>query len=182
MAVVNSGCVCQTCGLFYNVPQYRLPKSRYCSKTCKSSAVAKAHLNKGPKPWAAKNLNGHRHKSGSRFRQGNEPWNKGKRGIHLSPETEFLPGRDNGQKLPFGSETIRTDKSGRPRCWVKTRAGWCPRAQVVYRAKHGNIPTGKVVHHKDGDTLNDRPGNLIALTPAEHMAEHAQDLREARHA
>ena len=167
-------CVCQNCGVFYRVPQYRLPKSKYCTKRCRSSAVAKAHLNNGPKPWAAANLEGHRHKSTSRFKSGHQPWNKDLKGIHLSPETEFQPGRENDKSLPFGAVTIRNDKAGSARAWVKTPDGWLPRSQAVYIAKHGAIPEGHVVHHIDGDSLNDRPSNLMAVTPADHARIHHQ--------
>lgn len=176
MAIIREermgGSVCQSCGVFYNVPQYRIPKSKYCSKACRSSAIAKKHLNKGPKPWAAKNLERVRHKSTSRFKPGNEPWNKGLKGIHLSPESQFKPGRDSDRKLPFGSVTIRTDKGGNPRAWVKTVDGWIPRAQAVFLAARGSIPNGCVLHHRDGDTLNDRLGNLQPMTPAEHARVH----------
>lgn len=173
---------CQNCGVFYRVPSYRIPKSKYCGKSCRSSAIAKKHLNTGLKPWAAKNLEGHRHKSSSRFKSGHKSWNKGVKGIHLSPETEFKAGRDSEKALHIGAVTIRRDGSGRPRAWVKSNAGWRPRAQVVYAAKHGGIPEGKVVHHIDGDCLNDRPQNLEALTPSEHIAAHREELKGSRNA
>lgn len=164
--------VCQTCGVFYRVPNYRLPKSKYCGKACRSSAIARAHLNKGLKPWASKNLEGHRHKSPTRFKCGNEPWNKGFQGIHLSPDTEFKPGNDNGRSLPFGTVTIRHDSNGKPRAWLKTTGGWLPRAQAVFIAAKGKIPVGCVLHHKDHDSLNDRLSNLEPLTPADHARVH----------
>ena len=55
-----------------------------------------------------------------------------------------------------------------------------PRAQAVFMAKHKTIPEGHIVHHRDGDSLNDRPGNLVALTPSQHIQEHRVDLRAAR--
>ncbi len=175
-------CLCQACGIFYRVPQYRISKSRYCSKVCHSSAVAKKYLNTGPKPWAAKNLDGHRHKSTSRFPVGHKPWNKDLRGIHLSPDTEFKAGRDSEQKLPDGKITIRVDKAGRLRAWLKVSGEWLMRARVVYAAKHGEIPSGMVVHHIDRNTLNDRPDNLAAMTRAEHINEHRQDVLGGRNA
>lgn len=172
--------VCETCGTGYWVPPYRRERTRYCCASCRGSAIAAKHLNNGPKPWAAANLDGHRHKSSSKFKSGHTPWNKGLKGIHLSPETEFKAGCESRQKLPMGSVTIRTDGNGKPRAWLKTNDGWRPRAQVVYEAKHGAIPVGKVVHHVDGDTLNDRADNLVALTPSQHIYEHLEDLLGAR--
>lgn len=173
---------CEGCGAAFVVKPYRRAKARFCSQRCAGAAHAEKYFNKGPKPWAAANLHGHRHKSASRFSVGHEPWNKGKKGLHLAPATEFQKGRDNERKLPLGSVTIRTDKTGKPRAWVKTSAGWMPRAQVVYRKRYGEVPEGCVVHHRDGDTLNDRPSNLVALTRPDHIAEHREELRRARHA
>lgn len=35
------------------------------------------------------------------------------------------------------------------------------------------------VHHVDGDTRNDRPGNLVALSPAAHMRVHGRRVDDA---
>ena len=74
--------------------------------------------------------------------------------------------------MPIGSVTVRDDKNGRPRAWIKTTDGWVPRAQAVYTAKYGAIPDGHVVHHVDHDTLNDSPSNLVAVTPSDHARIH----------
>lgn len=171
---------CETCGIDFTVSPYRKETARFCSASCRSSMIAAKHFNKGPKPWAAKNLEGHRHKSESRFVEGHEPWNKGKKGIRLSPASEFKAGRASDKSLPLGSVTIRHDANGKPRAWVKTDTGWLPRSQVVFQAKNGPIPVGHIVHHRDGDSLNDRPGNLVALTPRQHIQEHRGDLQAAK--
>lgn len=172
--------VCEICEGAFTVPHYRRDRARFCSKSCRSAAIAREHLNKGRKPWAARNLDGHRHKSSSRFQEGHKPWNAGMKGLHLSPETEWKPGRESDRRLPFGTVTIRTDKAGKPRAWVKTPDGWVPRAQAAYIAKYGAIPNGRVLHHSDGDTLNDRPSNLVPVTRPEHIAEHREDLLGAK--
>lgn len=38
-----------------------------------------------------------------RFKAGNEPWNKGMKGIHLSPATQWKKGCESNRKLPVGS-------------------------------------------------------------------------------
>lgn len=173
---------CRVCGQLFTVPHYRAKSAKYCGKVCSGTAQAKKYLNKTPKPWAAKNLDGHRHKSTSRFPKGHNPWNKALKGIHLSPKSEFKAGHNMTPSLPIGSVTIRTDKCGSLRAWIKMKCGWDYRARIVYMAKHGEIPEGYVVHHIDGNTLNDRPENLQALTRAEHINVHSDQLRVARNA
>jgi hypothetical protein len=68
----------------------------------------------------------------------------------------------------------RADPAGTLRAWVKVSAGrWRLRALIVYELHHGPVPAGCVVHHRDRNALNDHPDNLVALTRAEHAAEHA---------
>lgn len=49
--------------------------------------------------------------------------------------------------------------------------------QVVWCAVHNvtQVPTGYIVHHKDGDKLNNSPSNLELLHRREH-AKHHHDL------
>lgn len=43
----------------------------------------------------------------------------------------------------------------------------------VYKREIGPIPDGFHVHHKDSDTSNNEPANLVALHPADHL-EHTR--------
>lgn len=47
-----------------------------------------------------------------------------------------------------------------------------PHARLVYEKYIGPIPTGYIIHHIDGDCLNDAPHNLIALPRKEHYYLH----------
>lgn len=120
-----------------------------------------------------------------RFKKGQEPWNKGLKGIHLSPETQWKKGCESNRKLPLGSVTVRHRRREKhPRAWVKVAEPnvWVPRARHVYEALHGPVPRGSVIHHIDRNPLNDDPENLVAMTRREHALEHEHDLREARNA
>lgn len=116
------------------------------------------------------------------FQKGHRPWNKGKRGLHLSPETEFKKGCKSNRILPVGTETIRKCKNGKRRAFVKIAnpSVWRERAKVVWEAVNGILPAGYVVHHQDRDELNDDPFNLIAMTRAEHINEHRAELIAAK--
>jgi predicted Zn-ribbon and HTH transcriptional regulator len=103
-----------------------------------------------------------------------------KPGERPSPETEFKPGSAPCNKLPIGSVTHRTHKYDRERAWVKIAEPniWIINADFVWMQHGGTIPRGFVVHHLDGDTLNDGIGNLALVSRAHHINTH----REALHA
>jgi hypothetical protein len=116
------------------------------------------------------------------FQPGMETWNKGLKGTHFSPATEFKKGRASENWLPVGSETVRTDKNGKPRAFVKLAEPnvWRERALVVWERENGPIPEDHVIHHRDRDSLNDDPINLQAMTRPEHIEEHRRELYEAK--
>ncbi len=175
--------ICEVCGEPFAVKPYRESKAKFCSRKCKGSSVAARFLNNGPKPWAAKNLEGHRHKSPTKFKPGHPTWNKDMKGIHLSPQSEFQKGRESETKMPLGSVVKRTRRrEGYPRAWVKVADPnkWELRARLVWAKHNGPIPRGMIVHHKDRNALNDDIGNLQMMTKAEHMDEHRGEIQAAR--
>lgn len=46
----------------------------------------------------------------------------------------------------------------------------------VWRSIHGEIPEGGIVHHIDGNTLNNNPDNLCCLTNSAHT--HLHDAKD----
>lgn len=48
---------------------------------------------------------------------------------------------------------------------------------AVYKFHHGEIPKGCVIHHRDGNPLNNDIENLVAVTPSEHSKIHQNLLR-----
>lgn len=171
---------CRQCGEKFVVPHYRRDTAKYCNASCKGLAVAIKHFNTGPKPWAAANLDGHRHKSTSRFTPGSKPWNKGVSGLHLSPDSEFKKGRTSEKQEEIGVERART-RRGETRYFVKVAqpSVWMPRARLVWEEYNGPLPLGNVVHHIDRNPENDAIQNLQAMTRAEHAREHYAETRAA---
>jgi hypothetical protein len=108
------------------------------------------------------------------------PWNKGLTGVGTGrpgPRPWFVP----AHKLPVGSETIRRDKvKGSPRVYRKVAEPnvWRLRAVIVWEELNGPVPKGRVIHHRDRNSLNDDPKNLQCLTRSEHASEHARDLAQ----
>jgi hypothetical protein len=50
----------------------------------------------------------------------------------------------------------------------------------VAKKKYGSIPKGAIVHHKDGNKLNNNPNNLILITKKEHANHHFTQARRHR--
>jgi hypothetical protein len=99
------------------------------------------------------------------------------KGVHFSPETEFKPGHSGTRTCDLGTVTIRKDKSGNPRAWVKvsTPDVWVPRAVLNWIASGNSIPSGCVVHHDNRDTLDDSLSNLRCGDRASHLEEHREE-------
>lgn len=79
-----------------------------------------------------------------------------------------------------GAVKIRQDKKDTPRAWVKMADGtWIRRAWKVWKEAGGpDIPRGFVLHHIDGDSLNDDITNLALIARGAHPQFHADKLRE----
>ena len=112
------------------------------------------------------------------FKKGNVPWTKGRKGIHLSPETEFKKGCISLNRKPVGSITIRIDKNKKRRRWIKIEDPnvWIEYAKYVWIKNNGEIPKGLLIHHVDEDSLNDDGSNLALVTRSAHMNLHRHTL------
>ena len=123
-----------------------------------------------------------------RFKKGHATWNKGIKGLHFSPETEFKRGHMYGAARrkwrPIGTVVVRYGnrekwKRGRKRKarrWIKVRddgpyrGRWIPLARFFWQKVHGPIPQGMFVVHADGDSLNDDLSNLRLVDRRGHIA------------
>lgn len=124
-------------------------------------------------------LKGNQHAKGSKpnstaFGKGHKPWNKGKKGIHLSPKSEFKKGQKSANHRPVGTKTVRIDKAGKERTWIKVDEPktWVLFAVFVWIQNNGEIPKGLILHHLDENTMNDLPENLALLTRKAHFEIH----------
>ena len=70
--------------------------------------------------------------------------------------------------------TRKTVRRGRTEYWmVKTGAGWEYEHRVVVAERLGRaLERDEIVHHKDGDGVNNEAENLDLLSPGEHTQEH----------
>ena len=114
-----------------------------------------------------------------RFKKGHVPWDKGVKGIHLSPATQFKKGKIRGTAArkyrAVGSVTERNDKSGNKYRWIKIKDWgrpqdkYIPYARYVWQKHKGPIPPGMLVVHADGKTLNDNLDNLRLVDRPGHI-------------
>jgi len=105
----------------------------------------------------------------TQFKKGRETWNKNMKGMHLSRATEFHKGHLPTNHKHTGAISIRNDKCGKQSRWIKVsgviqgKHKWIPCARYLWEKENGPIPDGKIVAHTNGDTMDDRPKNLILI-------------------
>lgn len=88
------------------------------------------------------------------------------------PRSAGTPAPGAGREQPVGTVRVRKLLRGRAR-FIKVRMDgppakrWKLYATWLWVQRNGPVPAGKNVLHRDGDTLNDDPGNLILGGPAD---------------
>ncbi len=111
----------------------------------------------------------------TRFKKGHATWNKNRKGTHFSPATEFKKGHGPQTSRPIGELYIINSKDGKPYRWIKVgdegvrQRRRMPYAQYVWEQAHGPIPKDWFPRHKDGDSLNDEPSNLMLVDRATNL-------------
>lgn len=168
---------CFTCSKQFSRPKSQVrpgTKDAFCSTTCRARSVSRTCPICGAgfmrKPAELRDVN---YCSVSCSAKANMTLKPAPKGARRAPSTEFRRGEKPHNVLPVGSERVRQrhNRTDAPRVWVKIAEPnvWRERARLVY----GPAPRGHVIHHINGDSLDDRPENLQALTRAEHAAVHA---------
>ncbi len=119
---------------------------------------------------------GNKPNSGS-FKKDHVPWNKNKKGIHLSPKSEFKKGRRSANHTSVGTLKKRYRKrENKSRMFIKIaeQGKWEELAKYVWKQEYGFILKGDIIHHQNGDVLDDRLENLIALPRTDHPIFHSR--------
>lgn len=68
----------------------------------------------------------------------------------------------------------KTIANGRAKFWQTGKHDPIANHRFVYQQMIGDIPENWDIHHKDHNSLNDTPQNLVALSNAEHFRLHAK--------
>lgn len=111
----------------------------------------------------------------SRFKKGNESFNKGKKlqdyltesKIEKVKKTSFQKGNKPHNTKPEGYQSIRAYKRGIPYIFIKVGEKMKPLHRHIYEENFGFIPNGYNVQFKDGDTLNTEIDNLYLISKKE---------------
>jgi len=109
------------------------------------------------------------------FKKRHKPWNRGLGGLRLSPATEFKKGHITSPPLPVGTIRQRKDKNGKMRNFIKIAIPnkWRELSHVCWKQAFGFLP-GDVVHHINGNLIDDRLTNLIAIPRQDHPRYHSR--------
>lgn len=110
----------------------------------------------------------------TRFKKGHEPINKGRRHIMKSNSGKYKKGHTpwnhkkiNSIRLQYHSgknpdEKYYMIKIAEPKTWELLH-------RYIWRMNYGDIPAGRVIAFKDGNTLNTNISNLLMITRKENL-------------
>jgi len=157
---------CETCGQEFYRESQGDRKYKYCGQKCYHA-------------WRKANK-----VTTGQFRKGHKTWNKGVKGTHFGPVTEFKKGNSNRLQYEVGAVTVRKPKKDSPRQWIKVAEPnqWIEYAKFVWLQAGGTLPKGFVLHHIDGDAMNDVLSNLACVSRATHMNTHRHEFEDNRKA
>ena len=123
----------------------------------------------------------------SRFKPGQESWNKGIKGVtgvqDACRATQFKKGRPAHEARnyqPIGSERVSKDGylerkvTDNPDIYPARR--WVPVQRLVWEAANGKIPHGHIVRFKNGDKLDNRLENLECISKAENARRNVNSI------
>lgn len=106
------------------------------------------------------------------FKKGHVPWSKGKKGLHVSPETEFKKDRERDNLAPVFSLRRRKHKREKyPRQFIKIAqpSRWMLYARYLWEKHYGRLIKGDIVRHINRLTQDDWIGNLVAMPRKDHF-------------
>jgi hypothetical protein len=106
-----------------------------------------------------------------KWEKGHESWNKGKKGTHFSPKTEFKKGHKPHNTKYDGCIRIHNDKRCNYSYYMIRIAekNWQALHRVLWEKVNGLIPPNHVIRFKDNNPLNCILENLYMVPRSEHL-------------
>ena len=111
-----------------------------------------------------------------RFDKTNEPWNKGLKGFCPSPDTMFKEGQYHGENHPSWKGGIQMPQNDCAHQYIGIGKR-VRRPRAVYEQHHGEIPSGYVIIHIDGNKYNDSIENLKAVSRGELLKMNSKQKK-----
>jgi hypothetical protein len=113
----------------------------------------------------------------SQFKKGHKTWNKGMKGLQISPKSQFKKGENVGDKNASWKDGVQKPKNDcvyiNDGCNSRKR-----RPRLIYKEAYVEIPKGYVIVHLDGDKYNDSLMNLEAISRAENLKRNNQKRKK----
>ena len=108
------------------------------------------------------------------FKKGNIPWNKGTKGLIKPNKGSWKKGQRGKNWKPVGTKSIRKDKSGTRRRWIKIKEPniWIEYAKYLWLKSGRKLKKNYCLHHISNNSLDDRIENLILVTRSDHVKLH----------
>ncbi len=108
------------------------------------------------------------------FEKGQIPWNKGLKGIMKANSGSFKKGQKGINCKPIGTKTIRKEKSGTKRRYIKIKEPnvWIEYAKYLWVKSGRKLKKGFCLHHIGLDSLDDRLENLCLVSRIDHPKLH----------
>lgn len=137
-----------------------------------SDAERKARLEIGlKKGWALEE---------TRFKKGQQSWNKGTKGVCKANAGSFKKGNKPHNAKPVGTIVI----DGYAKLKIAEPGVWMSLHQHIYQQHHGPIPANSFVHFKDGNRSNFDINNLELFDRVQNMKQNSihnypLDLKQA---
>lgn len=114
--------------------------------------------------------------SDGRFRKGNVPVNKGKKGVGGYPPTQFKKGHKPHNYMPVGTERVNSD--GYVDIKIADPNKWKAKHRILWEEAHGPIPKDHVLIFADKNKLNCQLDNLMLVTRSQAAVLNNRGLRK----
>lgn len=108
------------------------------------------------------------------FKKGQIPWNKGTKGVMKANSGSFKKGQKGTNWKSVNTITIRKDKSGTQRQWIKIQEPniWTEYAKYLWLKAGRKLTKGFCLHHINLNSLDDRIENLCLVSRKDHPKIH----------
>lgn len=115
------------------------------------------------------------------FKKGVIPFNKGVKGVHMSPDTEFKKGHEPKNTKYNGCVTLREHRrTGMSYLFIRIeKNNWKMLHHYNWEKVYGKIPKGHLIRFVNGNTLDCNIENLELVSQADNARRNADHKKAA---